>query len=74
MIQHLLDSSSRAHVPVQHLPDQIDTRLAHHIWDSEIAIHDLVDTVEGVLLVDDRVEKDAESPDILLFAVVWLAG
>lgn len=74
MIQHLLDSSSRAHVPIQHLPDEIDARLAHNIWDPQIAIHDLVDTVEWVFLVDDGVKEDTEGPDILLFAVVGFAG
>lgn len=74
MIQHLLDSSSRAHVPIQHLPYKIDARLAHHIWDPQIAIHDLIDTVEWVFLVDDSVKEDTEGPDILLFAVVGFAG
>ena len=74
MIQYLLDSSSRAHVSLQHLLNEIDARLTHYVWDPQIAIHDLVDTIEWVFLVDDGIKEDAESPHILLFAVVWLAG
>jgi hypothetical protein len=37
-------------------------------------IHDLVDGVEWVLLVDDGVEQDTEGPDILLFAAVRQAA
>lgn len=36
-------------------------------------VEDLVDVVEGVLLVDDRVQQDAEGPDILFLAAVGLA-
>jgi hypothetical protein len=36
-------------------------------------VHDLVDAVEGVLLVDDGVEQNAQRPDVLLFTAVWLA-
>ena len=74
VIQHLLDSRSRAHVPVQHLFDEIDTWLTHHVWDSQVAIHDLVDAVERVLFVDYGVEENTKGPDVLLFAVVGLAG
>ena len=36
-------------------------------------VEDLVDAVKGVLLVDERVEEDAEGPDVLLLAAVRLA-
>ena len=36
-------------------------------------VEDLVDAVKGVLLVDERVEEDAEGPDVLLLAAVGLA-
>ena len=36
-------------------------------------IHDLVDRVERVFLVDDGIQQDAQSPDILLFAAVGTA-
>ena len=32
-----------------------------------------VDTVEGIFLVDERVEEDAEGPDVLFFAAVGFA-
>jgi hypothetical protein len=37
-------------------------------------VHDLVDAVEGVFLVYDCVEQDAEGPDVLLFAAVGGPG
>ena len=37
-------------------------------------VHDLVDAIEGVLLVDDGVEEDSESPDVLFFATVGFTG
>ena len=36
-------------------------------------VEDLVDAVEGILLVDECVEQDAERPDVLLLALVALA-
>ena len=33
-------------------------------------IHDLVDTVEGILLVDEGVKEDAQGPDILFLAAI----
>lgn len=59
MLQHLLDANPGLDVPVKHQPDQIDTIFAHHIRNSEVAVHYLVDAVERILLVYDSVEKDA---------------
>lgn len=36
-------------------------------------IEDFVDAVEGVFLVDEGVEEDAEGPDVLLLAAVGFA-
>jgi hypothetical protein len=37
-------------------------------------VHNLVDRVEGVFFVDDGVEKNAKSPDVLFFTTVGLSG
>jgi hypothetical protein len=37
-------------------------------------VHDLVNAVEWVLLVDDGVEENAEGPNVLLLSTVRLAG
>lgn len=74
MLEHGLDTDTAVDVAVEHLPDQVDTVLAHDVGDAEVVVHDLVDGVEGVLLVDDGVEQDAEGPDVLLFAAVWGAA
>jgi hypothetical protein len=36
-------------------------------------VHDLVDGVEWVFLVDDGVDQDAESPDVLLLPTIRVA-
>ena len=70
MLEHGLDADTAVNVAVEHFPDQVDTVLAHDVGDAEVVVHDLVDGVEGVLLVDDGVEQDAKGPDVLLFAAV----
>lgn len=74
MFQNLCNCDPLIDVSVQHASDKVDTGFAHDIWYAQVVVHDLVDAVEGVLLVDDRVKQNAESPDILLFAAVGLAG
>jgi hypothetical protein len=37
-------------------------------------VHDLVDAVEGIFLIDDGVQQDAESPYVLFFATVGTAS
>lgn len=55
MVDDLLDVVSLAHLAVEHATDQVDALLAHDVRDAEVAVHDLVDAVEGVLLVYDGV-------------------
>lgn len=59
MLEHGLDTDTAIDIAVEHFPDQVDTVLAHDVGDAEVVVHDLVDGVEGVLLVDDGVEQDA---------------
>lgn len=59
MLEYGLDTNPAVDVAVEHFPDQVDTVLAHDVGDAEVVVHDLVDGVEGVLLVDDGVEQDA---------------
>jgi hypothetical protein len=73
MVQDLVDVVPVLDVPVEHAADEVDALVADGERHPQISIHDLVDAVEWVLLVDDGVEQDAQSPDILLFAAVWLA-
>jgi hypothetical protein len=74
MIQHLANGNSAINIAIQHCPHKIDTRLAHDIRHSQIVVHDFVNAVERVLVVDDCVEQDAQRPDILLLPAVALAG
>lgn len=58
VFNNLGDVVSLAHISVKHTPDEVDALFAHDEGDPQIAVHDLVDAVEGILLVDDGVEKD----------------
>ena len=72
-VPDLTDSQSPIDVPVQHLLDQLNVGGRHDPGYAQFAIQDLVDAVEGVFLVDERVEEDAEGPDVLFFAAVGFA-
>lgn len=70
MLQHAFNADSATHISVEHCADQIDAVFTHDIWNAKVPVHDLVDAVERVLFIDDRVEQDAKRPDVLLFAAV----
>ena len=73
MRQHLLDIQPLLHVPIQHVAYQINALVAQRIRHAQVAVHDLVDAVERVLLVDDGVQQNPKRPDVLLLAAVGLA-
>lgn len=70
MLEDAFNRNPRVHIPVEHLSDQVDATLAQHKWYTQIAVHDLVSTVEGILSIDYSVEKDTKRPHILLLAAV----
>lgn len=74
MLQHLVDIKALGNIAVQHAADEINALFTKNEGYSKIAIHDLVDAVEWVLLVDDCVKEDAQRPYVLFFAAVWLSG
>lgn len=74
MLNDLLYRVPRLAVAVQHAAYEIDAVVAHDEGDPQVAVHDLVDAVERVLLVYNRVQQDAQGPDVLLFAAVWFPG
>src|SRR5438552_2457229 len=73
MLQYLLDCDSIFNVSVKHKADKVNALLAHDVWNPQIVIHDLVDAVERVLLVNYGIEEDAKCPYVLLLAPVRLA-
>ena len=73
MIQDVLDADAALDVAIEHLTDQVDAVLAHDVRDAQVVVHDLVDAVERVLLVDDGIQQDTERPDVLLFTSVGQA-
>ena len=73
MRQHLFDIEALLDVPVQHAPDEVDALVTNGVRDAQVAVHDLVDAVEWVLLVDDGVEENAQRPYVLFLAAVRLA-
>lgn len=56
MLQHVPNTYSSLHIAIQHPSNKIDAVIAHHIRHSQVVIHDFIDTVERVLLVDDRIQ------------------
>lgn len=58
----------------QHLADNVDTsfREGHERYPKRM-VKDLVDVVEWILLVDNRIEQNTKRPYVLLFSAVWLA-
>ncbi len=70
MRQHPLNRQPLLHIPIEHPADQVDALVADGVRHAQVAVHDLVDGVEGVLLVDDGVQQDAQRPDVLLLAAV----
>jgi hypothetical protein len=74
MLENLVDVVSLRQIPVKHLADKVDALVADRVRYPQVAIHDLVDAVEGILLVYNSIEENAEGPHILLLASVWLSG
>jgi hypothetical protein len=74
MGQHLVNVVAVAHIPVEHAADEIDALLTHDERYAQVSIHNLVDAVKGVLLVDYGVEQDTQSPDVLLFTTIRLSS
>jgi hypothetical protein len=70
MRQDVLDAQALGDVAVQHHADELDARLAHDPGHTQIAVEDLVYTIERVLLVDQRVQQNAERPHVLFLATV----
>lgn len=44
----------------------------HDPWNAELTIHDLIDAIEGIFLVDKRIQEDSQRPHVLFFATVRL--
>lgn len=74
MFQHPTNRNPLLNIAIQHQPNQINRLLAHNPGHAQIMVHDLVDAVKGVFLVDNGVEKDAKGPDVLFLAAVGFAG
>lgn len=55
MVEHLVDVVALGDITFQHAADEIDTLLAEYKGDAEVAVHNLVDAVKRVLLVDNGV-------------------
>lgn len=74
MLEDARDRDPLVDVAVQHTSDEVDVLFTENVGDAQVVVHDLVDAVERVLFVDDRVQEDAQRPYVLLFAAVGAAG
>lgn len=73
MIHHFANSQAVVNVSIEHLSNKVDALFRERqVRDPKGMVQNLVNIVERVFLVDDRVEKDAQGPDILLLAPVRL--
>lgn len=70
MLHYLCDCQSLIDIAVQHRLDKINRSLTHDPWDSKLAVHDLVDAIEWVFLVNKCIEENAKCPDVLFFPTV----
>ena len=74
MVHDAANADALLDVALEHPAHEVDAHFADDKWHAQVAVHDLVDVVEGILLVEDGVEQDAEGPEVLLAPVVRGAG
>ena len=74
MLEHSLDANAPLDIPIEHLADKVNALFTHNVRHSQVMVHDFVDGVERVFLVDDGVQQDPQGPNILLFAAVGEAA
>lgn len=74
MLQHLVNIVAFSDISIQHASNEVDTLLAQNIGYSQVTIHDLINTVEWILLVDNGVEENTQCPNVLLCAPIRLAS
>jgi hypothetical protein len=55
MLQDLTDRDPLFDIAIEHHAYQINALLTHDPGDAQIVVHNLVDTIERILLVDDGV-------------------
>lgn len=73
MIHHFTNGQAVVNVSIEHLSNKVDAVFRERqVRNPKGMVQNLVNIVERVFLVDDRVEKDAQGPDILLLAPVRL--
>jgi hypothetical protein len=70
----LVDVVALSNIAVQHAADEVNALFAQNIGDAQIAVHDLVDAVERILLVDNSVKENTECPYVLLCTPIRLAS
>jgi len=74
MLQHAANRDPLLDIAIEHQPDQINTLLAHDPGDAQVVVHNFVNAIKGIFLVDDGVEQDTEGPDVLFLTTVRFAG
>lgn len=74
VVQNLVDVVALFHVAIKHMADKINALVTNRVRYTQVAVHDLVNAVEGILLVYNRVEKNAQCPYVLLLSAIWLSS
>lgn len=71
MLKHLGNGQPVINIAIEHRADKINAIFREgEEGDPEGVVENLVNIIERVLLVDDRVEEDTQGPDVLFFAAV----
>lgn len=74
MFHNFGDGVSTINISIEHLLDQIDAILGERqIWNSQGMVENFIDVVEWVFLVNNGVQENTKSPNVLLFSSVRLA-
>jgi hypothetical protein len=74
VFDNLGDRRPLIHIPIQHLLNEVNAvlRERHERYPQRV-IQYLINVVERILLVDDRIQKDPKGPDVLFLAAVGFA-
>jgi hypothetical protein len=71
VFEHFSDCEAIVDVAIEHCPDEVNACFRERKeGDAEWVVEDFVDVVEGVLLVDNGIQENAQGPDVLFLASV----
>lgn len=71
MFKYFSNCKSVINITIEHRADEVDAIFRERKeGDSEGVVKDLINIVERVLLIDNGIEENAQSPDVLFLATI----